>query len=220
VSLPDDMTLWGLFVSAFFVAFSGALMPGPVMAVTITHTTRLGMKAGPLIILGHGIAETALLACLVLGLGPYLQDDVISGLIGGLGALVLLWMGIDMLRSLPGLSLEVDKACGLPGKGARPIRDGLVLSVINPYFYIWWGTIGLAFVSKSLALGIGLGGLLVFYLGHYLADFTWYALISLTVCKGRRFLSDKVYKGIVMACAILLLVFTGVFGIYAWDKLT
>jgi hypothetical protein len=42
VNLPADMTLWGLFVSAFFVAFSGALMPGPVMAVTITHTTRHG----------------------------------------------------------------------------------------------------------------------------------------------------------------------------------
>jgi threonine/homoserine/homoserine lactone efflux protein len=94
-----------------------------------------------------------------------------------------------------------------------------VLSVINPYFYIWWGTIGLAFVSKSLTLGAGLGGLLIFYVGHYLADFVWYALISLTVCKGRRFMTDKVYRAIVLICAVLLVVFTGVFGIYAWDKL-
>jgi len=36
--------------SSFVVALSGALMPGPVLAVTIMEASRIGLGAGPLIL--------------------------------------------------------------------------------------------------------------------------------------------------------------------------
>ena len=54
------MTLVVIFFSSFMIALSGALMPGPLLTVTISEATRRGTVAGPLMILGHGILELAL----------------------------------------------------------------------------------------------------------------------------------------------------------------
>jgi hypothetical protein len=42
-----------IFVSSFLIGLSGALMPGPLLAVTIRDTTRRGFHA-PLLVLGTG----------------------------------------------------------------------------------------------------------------------------------------------------------------------
>ena len=67
-----------IFTSSFVIALSGALMPGPLLTVTISESTRRGAVAGPLMILGHGILELALILALLAGLAPILKrDDVI-----------------------------------------------------------------------------------------------------------------------------------------------
>ena len=63
------MNLPILFGSAFVVALSGALMPGPLLAVTLGHSPRYGWIFGPLAILGHGILELGLISIIFLGAG-------------------------------------------------------------------------------------------------------------------------------------------------------
>ncbi len=214
---PADMTMWGLFISAFVVGFSGALMPGPVMAVTITHSTRIGAKAGPLIVLGHGMVELVVFAAIIAGVGPFLESNLISGLIAAVGSAILLWMAFSMLRSLPGLSLELEAQKGRSGK-STPVRDGVLLSLANPYFFIWWATVGLAFISKAISLGMGILGAFLFFLGHYIADISFYSLMSLMISRGRNWISDRIYRGVVLVCALAMLMFVAVFAVYAWEK--
>ena len=215
---PADMTMWGLFATAFLVGFSGALMPGPVMTVTITHSTRMGAKAGPLIVLGHGMVELVVFGAIIAGVGPFLESDLVSGLIAAVGSAVLLWMAVGMLRSLPTLSLELEAKPGAQRK-ATPLVDGMLLSLANPYFFIWWATVGLAFVSKAISLGMGIFGAFLFFLGHYMADLSCYTFLSITVSRGRNWITDRVYRVIIGVCALALLFFVAKFGFMAWDKL-
>lgn len=95
-----------LSASLALCGLSGVVTPGTVLAVTITHSTRLGFRAGPLV----------------------------SGAIGGVGgAVILLGMAWSMLCSLPGLRLELEAgqaAGGLRGNAA-PVKDGFLLSLVS-----------------------------------------------------------------------------------------
>jgi threonine/homoserine/homoserine lactone efflux protein len=84
-----------------------------------------------------------------------------------------------------------------------PVARGAAVSLANPYWVIWWATIGLKLASDSIA--IGPAGVGAFFLGHELADFAWYFAVALAVASGRRFLSDRVYRAMIGVCATFLL---------------
>ena len=88
---------------------------------------------------------------------------------------------------------------------ARAMRTGVLLSIANPYWVVWWATIGLGLVAR--AQKVGLLGIVIFFLGHQAADFAWYSIVSTAVGKGRRFFSDRIYRGIIAVSAVVLLGF-------------
>jgi threonine/homoserine/homoserine lactone efflux protein len=206
--------LFGIFGTSFVIALSGALMPGPVLTVTISESSRRGFWAGPLIMVGHGILELALVILLLLGLGPYLSKDIVFGIVGLCGALILIWMALGMFRSIPSLKLDLEPGAEESG---NPIRAGILMSLANPYWIIWWATIGLGYIVYAMRFGAV--GVIAFFVGHISADFAWYSVVSLAISKGRSFLSDRLYKGIIAVCASALVVFSGWFGFMGIQKL-
>ncbi|MBW2040017.1 MAG: LysE family transporter [Deltaproteobacteria bacterium] len=199
--------LLGIFASSFVVGLSGALMPGPVLTVTIAEATRRGFWAGPLIVLGHGIIEIPLVISLVLGFGSLLRQNLIFGIVGVGGAIILIWMGIGMLKGTRGATLE------LQTKGERrrnPILAGILTSISNPYFTIWWATIGLSYIALSQRYGIV--GLSSFYAGHILADVAWYFSIAWAITLGKRIMDDRAYRWIIGLCGAFLLALGLYFG--------
>lgn len=200
-------SLTGIFISSFFIAVSGALMPGPVLTVTISESAKRGFWAGPLIILGHAILEIVLLALLVMGLAEFIARPRVIGTIGILGGLILFWFSMLMLKDIGSLKIDLDKKADRSG---NPVLAGVLLSLANPYWTIWWATIGLGYVVISMKFGFA--GLAVFFIGHILADLVWYSSIALMISRGRRFISDRVYRGMIAACAVLLVVFGVYFG--------
>ena len=93
----------------------------------------------------------------------------------------------------------------------HPVWAGVLMSAANPYFLIWWLTIGLGYILFSAKYGMV--GVVLFYLGHILADFAWYSLVSAAVAQGRHFLSDRVYCGFLAGFGLFLFGFGGYFGI-------
>jgi hypothetical protein len=89
--------LFGIFLSSFLIAFSGAVMPGPVLTVTISESAKRGFWAGPRIILGHGVLEIALIAAMVLGFADLLKHPAVMGVIGIAGGAVLFWLSYGMV---------------------------------------------------------------------------------------------------------------------------
>ena len=96
------MKLLGLLFSAFLIGFSGAMMPGPMLGVTIDGSLKKGFIAGPLVVLGHGILELALILVMALGIKDLFANPTIAGYIGLAGGLYLAWMGYGMI----GLALK------------------------------------------------------------------------------------------------------------------
>ena len=190
------------------VGLSGAMAPGPVLTVTISETLKRGFKAGPLIILGHAILELILLALIGLGLGPFFDHPTVVVVFMSAGGLVLLWMGAQMLLSNKRITEEALSATGTESPYG-PVLAGIVLSVSNPFWIIWWVTIGMGFVTQSLQYG--LIGLLCFYCGHILADLTWYSFVSFSVSAGRRLCPPMVYRILFVLCGTVLIILGSVF---------
>ncbi len=86
-----------VFISALFVGFSGAMMPGPLLTYTIQQSLSSGPRSGFIITLGHVFLELVLIVFIFLGLDIILQSETAQIIIGFLGGLLLLYMGIDMI---------------------------------------------------------------------------------------------------------------------------
>lgn len=191
-----------IFFTSLLVAFSGAMMPGPLLSVTITESSVRGASAGPLLIVGHSILEMLLLIGLLLGLGPLLENEVFFIVIAFMGGSIMLWMAWGMLKSLP--TLVVQASQNHVKKGSLLIT-GILMSLANPYWIIWWATIGIGYIVQSQQFGYL--GILFFYLGHITGDFIWYSAISFTISQGKRLFTDKVYRILVGVCGSFLVGF-------------
>ncbi len=226
------MEITAIFTTAFIVGFSGAMMPGPLLTVTIGESARRGFMAGPLIVLGHAVLELALILALAGGLSALLTAARVSQIIAVLGGAFLLYMGAGMARDAVAgrVSLnmtdqagqdgdhinggEISRGSGYPAakKRMHPVLAGILVSVSNPYWTLWWATVGLGYITLSLQKGTL--GLTSFFTGHILADLVWYSLVAAAVAGGRKFLSDRIYGGIIAACGMFLIGLGGYFLYY------
>jgi threonine/homoserine/homoserine lactone efflux protein len=192
------MELAALFALAFGTGFSGAAMPGPLLFATVRWSVQRGRWVGPLVTLGHMVVEVPLMVAIVLGLGKVLSADRFVGIVGLAGGTVLLAMGVMMTRAAPRAALP-PRDGGTEGRVRielwRIVSTGALTSLANPYFPLWWATVGLNFLA--LAAPAGLEGYSVFYAGHVLADLVWYSAVSESMHRGRRLLSDRGYRWLI-----------------------
>ena len=223
------LEIFAIFSTAFIVGFSGAIMPGPLLTVTIGESARRGFTSGPLIVLGHAILELVLILALIGGLSVVLATTRVSQTIAVLGGVFLLYMGAGMARDAAAgrVSLKMTEQSGAGGnlgagggaghgfgqvakpKLIHPVLAGILVSISNPYWILWWATVGLGYITFSMQKGTL--GLTSFFTGHILADLVWYSLIAAMVAGGRKFLSDRIYSGVIVACGIFLLGLGGYF---------
>ncbi|MEW5717730.1 MAG: LysE family transporter [Chloroflexota bacterium] len=213
------MELLVLATSWWLIGFTGAMMPGPVTTLIVTETARRGFIAGPLITIGHSLLELAMVVALVFGLDDLLKQNAVAGTIGILGGVFLLWMGFSIARdawqgkvsfdtthpSTPS-PLRFDSAQDAAPRrtlSGNPIVGGILTSIANPYWILWWATVGAAYLITFRAFGGA--GVVAFYVGHSLADWVWNNVVAFVVATGRRGMTDRVYRGILIVCGAFLI---------------
>ena len=211
-----------IFVSSFIIALSGALMPGPLLAVTIRHTSRQGFVAAPMLVLGHAILEVVLLALLIFGLIEWFKGDVSIAVVSIAGSCMLLWMAAGMAMEARTIRFQAEEEnaaeSAMPGGKLRAMLDGIVASASNPYWFLWWATIGLGYLL--LAQSLGASGVLAFFLGHISADAVWYLFVGWAVSAGRGWFTDRVYRVVIGACAAFLVLCACSFGYFGITRLS
>jgi threonine/homoserine/homoserine lactone efflux protein len=201
------MSLVELGVLGFAIGLTGALAPGPTLIATIQSAIRHGWMSGPRITGGHIIAE--FLVVLLIATGISFLPDGSPALIAGIGGVSLIIFGSMTLRSAGTASLTLSDS---ESHARSPVIAGLVTSVSNPYFWIWWFSVGGALLVSSLTSG--LAGLVAFITGHWLSDLSWFTFVSVSVHKSRVLLKDREYRYILTGCGVLLIVF-GIWFIYS-----
>ncbi len=185
--------------TAMIISLSGVMAPGPLLTMTVGKGSG-SPHAGALIAVGHGIVEFPLMTAIYFGFGclfglPYVRESI--GLAGGL---VLILMAIGMFRSIN------SRAAAGQREERSPLFAGMFLSAANPYFLIWWATVGASMVMQ--AAGFGTAGLVVFMAMHWLCDLGWSWFISALSYRGGRFFGDRFQKAVFAVSGVLLAAFS------------
>jgi len=191
-----------MLILGFVIGLTGALAPGPTLVATIHASITGNWASGLKISLGHLIAELCLVILIVSGLAavalPY------ASVIAAVGGIALILFG--------GVTIAGSRTATMSSTAIQPVSNpyvaGLITSAANPYFWIWWLSIGSAMVNAGLEGGLVFVG--IFMVGHWSADTVWFSLVSITVSKGRTLFSDSSYRKIMVLCGIFLIIF-GIF---------
>ena len=202
---------WGLFATSLLVGLSGAVAPGPLLTAVIGDVARTGFWAAPLLVLGHALLELFVVLALARGLARVIRHPTVLRTIAALGGITLLVLGADLARAAWTGAVQLGEAPAASA-AALPILTGVVVSVSNPYWVLWWATVGAGYTALALRHGtVGLGA---FYVGHIMADFGWYVPIALLLSAGKQLFDAEVYRFIV-GLAGAFLVAMGLFFIAA-----
>lgn len=207
------MTLPLLFAFSFVVGFGAVVTPGPISTAIVSESARRGFVVGPLVATGHVALELVMVALLALGLSAGLNTPAVLTPVSLFGGALLTWMGGRMVWG----ALKGRLALPKPGGEAKRfdywqlVGLGVGATLINPFWYAWWVTVGTTYLAYPQVQALGLAGLLVFYLGHITGDYVWDCILSGVVGGGRKWLTDGMYKWIIVACGGYLIYLGGVF---------
>ena len=203
-----------IFVFSFLIALTGALAPGPVLTFTIYKSVqKRGYLAGFFIMLGHATLEFALICLLLLGASLFFQNVLFLTTIGIVGGIFLVIFGILVIKDTYKKDFTIDFVVSeedIKGYKGNSFLGGIIVSLSNPFWTLWWAVIGLSFMINFNISFDNPTGLLLFFLGHELGDFAWYVPISIFVYYGGKSLNPKIFKYVLYGCGIFMIGF----GIY------
>jgi len=175
------------------VSASGALTPGPLFLASTIRATRVGWVAGLQCAIGHTLIEFPLVIGVSVGLSEFFLGSV--KLIGLVGGATLLGFGLlQVINARRPIDLfqkpfvQWDKRSG--------VVLGLVFTAINPFFLIWWATVGSLLVAQALVLGALLGVLALFG-AHIWMDYAWLTGTSTLASRGKLVLG-KWYRSLLV----------------------
>ena len=188
-------------LSVVFISLSGVMTPGPLFAVTVAKALK-DKTAGVLVSFGHGIMEFPLMFLIYFGFAQLFASSLTQKIIGFIGGLIMIYMGFRMVKTEKKTNEEYEKV------KHSALVAGIVTTGANPYFLLWWATVGAVLIMNATIFGFA--GFLIFAIVHWLCDLLWNTFVSVTVFKSRRFWTKRVQKIIFGFCFMVL---TG-FGIW------
>lgn len=191
----------GALILGLVIGLSGALAPGPTLVATIRGALAEGWTAGPKVAAGHAALETAVFLAVVAGLG--IAATAVDSAVALVGGAALVVFGAMTMRESRTAVLEATP--GGTAAAGNPYVAGAVTSAANPYFWIWWLTIGAGLLLDGLAGGLAVA--VAFMIGHWAADFGWFGLVAAATAGGRRVMSVGQYRLVLAACGLFLILF-------------
>jgi threonine/homoserine/homoserine lactone efflux protein len=190
-TLPMDVFQFG--VTVILVTASGALAPGPLFFASVTHGAKTGIKSGIIFSFAHTIVEFSLIMLLAVGLITVASQPFVKLVIGIAGGSTLIAFGLFQIRNA--CKTQTKEPSEKESSFRHLFLIGLAITGLNPYFILWWLTVGAQLILLSLEFAL-FAGVIFMYLCHVWIDYVWYGLLSHLAKKGTSLVGVRWYRAI------------------------
>ena len=187
------------------VTASGALMPGPLFAANVLQGTRGGARSGFIISIGHMLVELPLVMLMALGISSLLNFPGFATVVGLIGGSALIIFGVLQIRDVTRSSFG-NEPVESAGQQKKSLMLGVALTGLNPFFIVWWLTVGLGLVVQAVELG-ALLGVLIMYASHVWMDYAWLTGTAYLAARGKTLIQARGYRLLLIGLALLLIYF-------------
>src|SRR3989304_1829396 len=159
--------------TVIITSLSGVMAPGPMFTVTLAKSLK-SPWAGVQVSLGHAVIEVPLILLVYFGLAQFFQHITVQLVLSVVGGGMIVWMGYGLFRARRRLARE--------GKDTsyNAFMAGIFMSGLNPFFLVWWVTVGSLLLMNFLNAA-GTWGLPLFIVVHWLCDLVWLSGVSITL---------------------------------------
>ena len=178
-------------------SLSGVMMPGPMFAVTLAKSYK-SPWAGAHVSLGHAVIEVPLILIIYFGFAQFFQNTMVQLVLSVVGGGMIVWMGVGMFRA------RKEVAQGGKDASYSAFVAGIIMSGLNPFFLVWWVTVGSLLLMKFIASVQYHVGLVIFVMVHWLCDLVWLSLVSFTVYKTHTFWGPRLQEWVFIVLSIAL----------------
>ncbi len=187
-----------ILLSVVVISSSGVMMPGPMLAVTLAKSYK-SPWTGAWLSLGHAVIEVPLILLIYFGFAHFFQVNVVRLALSVAGSGMIIWMGVSMFRARGEVA---QKGKDLP---YNAFTAGILTSVFNPFFVVWWATLGSMLIMRILDFGTV--GIILFTIVHWLCDLVWLTLISNVIYRTHAFWNRRVQEWLFITGSLLLIGF-------------
>jgi len=197
--VEEFTNIWVFFASTVIISLSGVMTPGPVFAAAVAKGYK-DERAGIKIALGHGLVEFPLMALILVSLGYIFENDMVKLGIGLIGGTLLLFLGASMIMSRKSVADEDHELIPY-----NSIVAGALTTASNPYFLLWWATVGAVLVLNAQYFGPIV--VVIFAVVHWSCDLAWYTFTSVLVFRTKHLWTPRVQEVIFGTCGAIMMVF-------------
>ena len=187
-----------ILLSVVVISFSGVMMPGPMFAVALAKSYR-SPWAGAQISLGHAVIEVPLILLIYFGFAQFFQNIIVQLVLSVLGGGMIIWLGISMFRARTEV-MQKGK-----DRSYSAFTAGIIMSGLNPFFLLWWATIGSMLIMRIIVFGVI--GLAAFIVVHWMCDLIWLSFVSTLVYKTHSLWGRRFQEWVFICCSLLLVGF-------------
>ena len=179
-------------------SLSGVMMPGPMFAVTLAKSMK-SPWAGVWVSLGHAVIEVPLILLIYFGFAQFFQNNWVQVGLSLVGGGMILWLGVSMFRA------RAEVVRGDKDLPYNAFVAGILTSGLNPFFLLWWATIGSMLIMR--VIDFGAMGLALFTVVHWLCDLVWLSFVSVTVYKTHSLWGLRFQEWVFITCSLVLIGF-------------
>jgi threonine/homoserine/homoserine lactone efflux protein len=210
---------------------SGVLSPGPLFLANLVYGSNQGYYAGIKIANGHMTVELLLIILLsssLFGFSFFTAGPAalrIVGMIGGIAIIVFAMAQILNIIKKAGYTADVMNKNNIHDIGYKstyfflldkigrklnlgPLMIGMIFTAMNPFFVIWWLTVGIKLISDTIYLFGIVEGVFLLFLFHIWMDYAWLALTAYLISKGWSIVKMRSYH-LFMVCINIVLISYG-----------